>query len=43
MANFFLNTLMEVGEDILWGVFCILTLVLQAVLFSVDVGVVEGC
>ena len=41
MANFFLDTLMEVGEDILLGVFCILILVLQTVLCSVDVEMVD--
>lgn len=36
MAKFFLDTLMEVREDVLLGVFCILTLVLQVLvcLFS---------
>lgn len=33
---------MEVGEDILLGVFCVLTLRLQAVLCSADTELVEG-
>lgn len=41
MANFFLDTLTEVGEDVLLGVFCILTLVQQAVHCFADVEVVD--
>lgn len=43
LVNFFLNTGMGMGQDITLGIVCILTLVLQAVLYFADMEVVEGC